>query len=197
MCFGISRNALDKLYVAPHISHVAVQQRRTDSLNVSRCPTKQEMKMAKSKTTEKTIDTAENMESAMKNGAEALKTGFEKAVKNYDHFVGYGKETVEAYTKAANVAAKGAETLHNEIFAYSKQSFEHTLAATKALMATKSVHEAIELQSDFAKTQFDGYVSKMTQLSELVVATTKDSFAPIQGRVQAWVDVVQNARVAA
>ena len=152
--------------------------------------------MAKSKTTEKTIDATQNMESAMKNGSEALKSGFEKAVKNYDHFVGYGKETVEAYTKAANVAAKGAETLHNEIFAFSKQSFENTIAQTKALMATKSVHEAMELQSDFAKTQFDGYVTKMTQLSELVVATTKDSFAPIQGRVQAWVDVMQNARAA-
>jgi phasin family protein len=153
--------------------------------------------MAKSKTTEQTINAAENMESAMKNGSEALKTGFEKAVKNYDHFVGFGKETVEAYTKAANVAAKGAETLHNEIFAFSKQSFENTIAQTKALMSTKSVHEAFELQSDFAKTQFDGYVSKMSQLSELVVSTTKDSMAPIQGRVQAWVDVVQNSRAAA
>jgi len=152
--------------------------------------------MAKSKTTEKTIDATENIESAMKNGTEALKTGFEKAVKNYDHFVGYGKETVEAYTKAANVAAKGAETLHNEIFAFSKQSFENTVAQTKALMSTKSVHEAFELQSDFAKTQFEGYVSKMTQLGELVVTTTKDSMAPIQGRVQAWVDVMQNARAA-
>jgi phasin family protein len=152
--------------------------------------------MAKSKTTEKTIDATENIESAMKNGTEALKTGFEKVVKNYDHFVGYGKETVEAYTKAANVAAKGAETLHNEIFAFSKQSFENTVAQTKALMSTKSVHEAFELQSDFAKTQFEGYVSKMTQLGELVVATTKDSMAPIQGRVQAWVDVMQNARAA-
>jgi phasin family protein len=152
--------------------------------------------MAKSKTTEQTINATENVETAMKNGAEALKTGFEKAVKNYDHFVGYGKETVEAYTKAANVAAKGAETLHNEIFAYSKQSFENTVAQTKALMATKSVHEAIELQNGFAKTQFEGYVSKMTQLGELVVATTKDSMAPIQSHVQAWVDVVQNARAA-
>ena len=152
--------------------------------------------MAKNKMTEEALNAAEHVETAMKNGTEALKTGFEKAVKNYDHLVGYGKDTVEAYTKAANVAAKGAETLHNEIFAYSKQSFENTVAQTKALMATKSIHEAFELQSDFAKTQFDGYVSKMTQLGEIVANTTKESFAPIQGRVQAWVDVVQNARAA-
>ncbi len=71
-----------------------------------------------------------------------------------------------------------------------------SLAPTKALMATKSVHEAFELQTDFAKTAFDGYVSQMTKLGEIFASTTKDSFAPIQGRVQAWVDVVQNARAA-
>jgi phasin family protein len=152
--------------------------------------------MAKNKTAEKTFEAAEGMESAMKNGAETLKTGFEKAVKGYDQFLGFGKETVEAYTKAANVAAKGAETLHNEIFAYSKQSMEDTMAAAKALMTTKSVHEAFELQSDFAKTQFEGYVAQMTKLGEIYVAAAKDSFAPIQGRVQAWVDTVQNTRAA-
>ena len=152
--------------------------------------------MAKNKTAEKTMEAAEGMESVMKNGADALKSGFEKAVTGYDHFLGYGKETVEAYAKAANVAAKGAESLHNEIFAYSKQSMEDTIAATKALMASKSVHEAFELQTDFAKTQFDGYVAQLTKLGEIYVATAKDSFAPIQGRVQAWVETVQNTRAA-
>ena len=133
----------------------------------------------------------------MKNGAEALKTGFEKAVKGYDQFLGFGKETVEAYVKAANVAGKGAETLHNEIFAYSKQSFEDTIAATKAVMASKSVHEAFELQTDFAKTAFDGYVSQMTQAQRTVRCRPRRKRSqPIQGRVQAWVDAVQSARAA-
>ena len=153
--------------------------------------------MAKNKMAgEKTMDAAEGMESTMKNGADAAKMGFEKVVNGYGQFLGYGKETVEAYAKAANVAAKGAETLNNEIFAYSKQSMEDTIAQTKALMATKSVHEAFELQADFAKTAFETYVSQMTKFSEIFVSTTKDSFAPIQGRVQAWVDTVQTARAA-
>ena len=153
--------------------------------------------MAKAKTAgEKTIDAAEGIETAMKTGAEALKSSFEKAVKNYDHLMGYGKDTVEAYMKAANVAGKGAETLHNEIYAYSKQSIEDSIAAAKALMASKSVHEAFELQTDFAKTAFDGYVGQLTKISELMTATAKDTMAPIQGRVQAWVEVVQNARAA-
>ena len=145
---------------------------------------------------DKVKDAAENIETAMKGGTEAFKAGFEKAVKSYDQFVGYGKETVEAYVKSAGVAGKGAETLHNEIYSYSKQSIEGSIAAAKTLLGAKSVHEAFELQSDFAKAAFNAYVGEMTKLSELFVATTKEAIEPLQGRVQAWVEVVQTARAA-
>lgn len=142
------------------------------------------------------INGTESIETAIKTGSEAFKTGFEKAVKNYDQFLGYGKETVEAYMKAANAAGKGVETLHNELYAYSKQSVEDSIAATKALLGTKSVHEAFELQSDFAKSAFDAYVGQVTKLGEIVSAAAKETFEPLQGRVQAWVDVVQSTRAA-
>jgi phasin family protein len=150
------------------------------------------MKMAKTKTAgEKINGAAQTAETTFKNGAEAFKTGFEKAVKNYDHFLGYGKETVEAYVKAANAAGKGAETINGEIYAFSKSSIEESIAATKAVLGSKSIHEAIEVQTDFAKTAFDAYVGQMTKLGQLFTATSKETFAPLQGRVQAWVDTVQ------
>jgi phasin family protein len=144
----------------------------------------------------KTAETAEKVEAAAITGAAALKTGFDKAVKNYDQFIGYGKETAEAYVKSANAAGKGIETLHSEIYAFSKQSVEESLAATKAVLGSKSVHEAFELQTDFAKTAFDAYVGQMTRLSEIFTSTTKEAIQPLQSRVQAWVDVVQNKRAA-
>jgi phasin family protein len=154
------------------------------------------MTMAKAKTADEKINGTETSAAAFKNGTETLKTNFEKAVKGYDQILGFSKETVEAYVKAANVAGKGAETLHNEIYAYSKQSIEDSIAAAKAVMASKSAHEAFELQTDFAKTAFEAYVSELTKISELFAATSKETLAPIQGRVQAWVDVVQSARAA-
>jgi phasin family protein len=150
----------------------------------------------KAKTTGEKINGAEGIETVMKNGSEAFKASFEKAVKGYDHFLGYGKETVEAYMKAANAAGKGAETIHNELYSYSKQSVEGSMAAMKAVLGSKSAHEAFELQSDFAKTAFDAYVGQMTKISELFVSTTKQTFEPLQGRVQAWVEVVQSSRAA-
>jgi phasin family protein len=148
----------------------------------------------KTKTAGEKVNGTETFETAIKTGSEAFKNGFDKAVKNYDQFLGYGKDTVEAYMKAANAAGKGVETLHNELYAYSKQSVEDSISATKALLGSKSVHEAFELQSDFAKSAFDTYVSQVTKFGEIMSTAAKETFEPLQGRIQAWVEVVQSSR---
>ncbi len=150
--------------------------------------------MSKAKTAaEKTTASAET---AFFNGAEALKTGLEKAVKGYDSVLGYGKDTVEACMKSATVAGKGIESINTELYAYSKDAVEESIAASKAILGAKSVHEAFELQADYAKSAFEAYVGELTKFNELFTATTKSSFAPLQGRMQAWVQVVQSARAA-
>ncbi|MBV8798932.1 MAG: phasin family protein [Alphaproteobacteria bacterium] len=138
----------------------------------------------------------DSAETVARNGTEAFKNGFEKAVKGYDQVLGLGKDTVEAYIKAANAAGKGVETLQNEMYLFSKQSVEETLAATKAVLSAKSVHEAFEIQSDFAKSAFETYVGQINRMNEIVLSATKDVFEPIQGRVQAWVETVHTARAA-
>ena len=148
--------------------------------------------MSKAKTAaEKTSASAEQ---AFFNGAETIKAGFEKAIKNYDTVLGYGKDTVEAYMKSATVAGKGVETINSEIYAFSKDAIEESVAAGKAILGSKSLHEAFELQTDYAKTAFESYVSELTKVSALFTAAAKDSFAPLQGRAQAWAEVVQSAR---
>ena len=58
--------------------------------------------MSKAKTAgEKAATTAET---ALENGAAALKTGLEKALKGYDAVLGYNKDTAEAVMKSATVA---------------------------------------------------------------------------------------------
>jgi len=140
------------------------------------------------------VETTETLDTAMKNGSEAFRTGFEKAVKGYDQFWGYGRETVEAYVKAANATGKGVETLQNEIYSYSKQSVEDSISAAKAVFGSKSVHQAFELQSDFVKSAFESYVSEVTRLGEIMFSTTKEALNPLQGRMQAWVEIVESAR---
>lgn len=144
----------------------------------------------------KTAGINDTAETVMKNGTGAFKDGFEKAAKAYDHFLGFGKETLEAYLKAANAAGKGFETYQSEMFAFTKQSVEDSVAATKAVLGSRSVQEAIETQSGFAKSAFDTYVGEVNRLNEIALSTAKETFEPIQGRIQAWVEVVQSSRAA-
>ena len=149
--------------------------------------------MSKAKTAaEKATTTAET---TIKTGADAIKAGFEKAVAGYDNVVGFSKDTAEAYMKSATVAGKGIESLNSEIVSFSKGAIEESIAAGKAIMGSKSVHEAFELQTEFAKTAFESYVEELTKFNSLFTATAKDAFAPLQGRYQAWVEIVQSARV--
>jgi phasin family protein len=148
--------------------------------------------MSKAKTAgEKATASAET---ALENGAAALKTGLEKTLKGYDAFVGYGKETAEAAMKSATVTGKSIESINSEIYSYSKTSIEDAVAASKAVMGSKSIHEAFEFQTDFAKSAFESYVSEFSKISELATAATKEVYAPFKGRVQAWLDTVQAVR---
>jgi phasin family protein len=156
--------------------------------------TNMEMSMTKAKTAAEKVNAT--AESTFKTGAEAFKAGLEKAVAGYDSVVGYTKDTAEAYMKSATIAGKGIESINSELYSYSKGAVEESVTAGKALLASKSIREAFELQSDFAKSAFESYVEELTKFGELVTATTKDSFAPLQGRYQAWVDLVQTARAA-
>lgn len=148
--------------------------------------------MTKAKTAgEKATATAET---ALENGAAALKTGLEKALKGYDAVVSYNKDTAEAVMKSATTAGKSIESINSEIYSYSKQSIEDSVAATKAVLGSKSVHEAFEFQSDYAKSAFEAYVAELSKISELATAATKETYAPFKGRVQAWLDTVSAAR---
>lgn len=138
------------------------------------------------------FDTA-TAETNFNAGADAIKAGFDKAIAGYDHVVSYNKDTAEALLKSASVAGKGAETLNSEIYAYAKQSLEESLAAGRAFLTAKSVHEAIEIQTGFAKSAFENYVTELTRVNKLITATAKDSFAPLESRAQAWVDLVQTS----
>jgi phasin family protein len=148
--------------------------------------------MSKAKTAgEKATATAET---ALENGAAALKSGLEKALKGYDAIIGYNKDTAEAVMKSATTAGKGIESINSEIYSYSKQSIEDGVAATKAVLGSKSVHEAFEFQTDYAKSAFEAYVAELSKISELATSATKETYAPFKGRVQAWLDTVSAVR---
>lgn len=156
-------------------------------------------KQPREDTVSKTKNTAQKASAAtaeIYTNAEALKSGFGKTAKLFESAAEFSKGNIEAYVQSATVAGEGFRMIGSEISLYSKKSIEESIAATKAIMASKSIHEAIELQSSFAKTAFGACVGQLKLLNELYVATMKDTLAPLEARVEAFTKIAQNATAA-
>ena len=146
--------------------------------------------MATKKTT---TQSAESIETALLTGAEAMKDGFEKAVKGYDQFMSFGKDNAEAMLKSANAAGKGIESINSEVFAYARKSAEDSVAAAKAVFSSKTVEQAFQLQSEYSKAAFETYVDQLAKFGDMALATARHTAEPIQARVSAFAELVRAA----
>ena len=79
--------------------------------------------------------------------------------------------------------SKGMQTLATEMADYSKKSFEDGAATFEKLLAAKSVDKAVEIQSDFVKTSYEGFVAQATKVGELYADLAKDAYKPFEGMV--------------
>ena len=139
---------------------------------------------------------AETLENVVTASSDALKQGFEKAVKGYDEMATFNKATIEAVMQSASAASKGFEAINAEALAFSKQSIEDAVTATKAAMTSRSIQELVEINSDFAKSAFDSYVGQITKIGDLFASMAKGTVEPLNSRTAAFMQIVQSARVA-
>ena len=127
-------------------------------------------------------------------GNQAFKDAIEKSLAALAETNTYSKKNLEAMVASVTAAAKGAETVGAQAMAYSKKQMEEQVAAAQKLAQAKSVQEAVELQTAFAKSAMETYMAEMTKMSEAFTASLKDSMKPLNERVTATVERFQSAR---
>jgi phasin family protein len=127
-------------------------------------------------------------------GSTAFKDAVEKSLSALTEANGYSKKNLEAVVASVTAATKGAEVLGAMAMSYSKASLEGQVAAAKSLAGAKSLQEVVELQTTFAKSALETYMSEMGKMSETVAASVKDSLKPLNERVTAVVEKLQAAR---
>ena len=147
------------------------------------------------KTVEQTASTAKaQTEKVQAAGAQAFKDGLEKTTASLSELSAQSKQNLEALTASATAAQKGAEALTAQVAAYSKTSWENGVAAAQTISQARSIQELIELQTNFAKSAMETYLSEVTKMTETLTGSVKDSFKPINERVTASVEKFQAAR---
>jgi len=127
-------------------------------------------------------------------GAKAFREGVEKSVAGLSELNAQGKQNLEALVASASAAQKGAEALSTQAVAFSKKSWEDGVAAAQSMAQARSVQELMELQTTWAKSAAEAYLAEVTRATEIVTASVKDSFQPLNARVTASVETLQAAR---
>jgi phasin family protein len=113
---------------------------------------------------------------------ERAKTAIERNSRVAEELTELTKGNVEAIVASTKVAAKGVETLGQELAEFSRKSFEDASAAMKGITDIKSPTDFFRLQSDFARSQFDLMVAETSKLSETMIKLAGQAAEPITGR---------------
>lgn len=95
----------------------------------------------------------------------------------------YGKEQFGAAAAATTCFAKTLQTIATETADYSKKAFEHNSAFMEKLLGAKSYDTAIQIQSEYWKTSYSGFVAQATKIGELYSSLAKEIFKPVETAV--------------
>ena len=98
---------------------------------------------------------------------------------NFPDIKAFGKAPFEAFTAATDSSSKGLQAIAAETTDYSKKSFEKSRAHFEKLIGVKKIDEAIQLQSDFAKSAYEDFVAQAAKMGELYSSLAKEAFKPI------------------
>lgn len=112
-----------------------------------------------------------------------MKEGVEKAMKTAEEMMAFSKGNVEALVKASQIYASGFQDISKHLAASSKASLEESVAFTKSLMGVKSVKEAVDLQTSFAKTSIEKAVAETNKITDASVKLAEQAVAPLTARI--------------
>ena len=93
----------------------------------------------------------------------------------------FGKDNMDVAMNYFGTWSKGAQAFAAEVVEYSKKSAEGSSAAWEKLISSKSLDKAMEVQSEYFKSSYEGFVAEATKLSEMYVDLFKDAYKPFEG----------------
>jgi hypothetical protein len=94
-----------------------------------------------------------------------------------------GKEQVDTQTTSANAFPGGFQAIATAYGDYTKKSFEDTKSYVEKLSGVKSFEKAIEIQTEFAKTAYETFVTESQKIGAMYGDLAKQSYKPFGGFV--------------
>ena len=101
-------------------------------------------------------------------------------VAKFDDIQNYSQQTMDAFMKTMGEWNKGMQAIAAEMTDFTKRSMEDSKSAMEQLMAVKSVEQAVEIQTGFAKQAYETFVAQWTKVGGMYANMAKDAYKPIE-----------------
>jgi len=86
----------------------------------------------------------------------------------------------EAASRSFTEANKGFQTLAAEMMEYSKAAFDDAIRTWEQLIGVRSLEQAIQIQSDYAKRVYENHMAELKKLGEMTVGMARDASKPVE-----------------
>ena len=87
---------------------------------------------------------------------------------------------LEAVSRSFSEANKGFQTLAAEMMEYSKAAFDDAVRTWEKLIGVRSLEQAIQIQSDYAKRVYENHMAELKKLGEMTVGMVRDASKPVE-----------------
>ena len=101
-------------------------------------------------------------------------------LKNFEDMQKMSKDNMDATMKSFGTLSKATQAIATEVADYSKKSFEDGTKVMEKLLGAKSIDKAMEIQTDYAKSAYEGFVAQATKISELYADLAKEPYKPFE-----------------
>lgn len=101
-------------------------------------------------------------------------------IQKFEEIQKLGKDNADLALQSFSAVQKSAQAIAVEVADYSKKSFEEGTAAFEKLLGAKSLDKAIEVQTAYFKTAYEGFVAEASKLGTLYTDLAKETYKPFE-----------------
>jgi phasin family protein len=86
----------------------------------------------------------------------------------------------EAASRSFAEANKGFQALAAEMMNYSKATFDDAMRTWEQLIGVKSLEQAFDIQSQYAKRVYENHMAELSKLREMYSGMVRDASKPVE-----------------
>ena len=126
---------------------------------------------------------------SLEQANDKIKQGVTRAMTTAEQIAQFHQGNLEAFVKSGQIWATGLQDLSKHMATQAQTTMEETISTFRAMTGVKSLKEALDLQTSFARTSMEKALSEGSKLTETGMKLAEQAAAPITARVNAAVEV--------